>query len=217
MDKKELKKSVQLRFSDIQHMVRKMADAKRSYRAEIEKLAGLVQDFNADYIEKKRDKVERAYRETLQQHATEINNYLECMETEVKQLHAGIDLNDTRWQNAAAIVQSLAGDPEKDGELIRQINAQFAGDQPALRALQSMYRSRGLSYDGGIDKQIYDADSMLRWLRETTGQVAAGTATINALAGRIGKMAALEGVTFDTLPDPEGVMEAARAGAGLVD
>ncbi len=102
-----------------------------------------------------------------------------------------------------------------DFESIRKIIEPFADNQSALKALQSVFRANGFSYDGGLDKMIYDIDGAVRNLQEASFGLAQGNVTINGFASQVAKVAEREGMEFDANPDPAGFGEAMMAGAGL--
>jgi hypothetical protein len=63
---------------------------------------------------------------------------------------------------------------------------------------------------------IYDIESSFRGLRETAqGTFLQEGGRVNRFASSVGRIAGLEGVEFEGMPDPDGFSEAARQGAGL--
>lgn len=116
--------------------------------------------------------------------------------------------------NALRLIE--LGGQELGYENITKINQTFQYNQPALRALQSVYKNRGLKFDGGIEKMLYNVDDAFNRVRQaadaTFKQQGAG---INSFASQLAKIAKYEGYEFEGNPDPDGFSDGLARGAGL--
>jgi len=105
---------------------------------------------------------------------------------------------------------------ELDHGTISKINAKFARNQPALKVLQATYRSAGVVSDGGLEKQMYNVESVLQKIEEKSAAAFLNNGSINQYASSIRTLAELEGDhQFEGMPDSAGRDEVLRAAAGL--
>lgn len=102
-----------------------------------------------------------------------------------------------------------------DSDTVRKINSQFAGDQAALRALRDIYKAKGVAYDGGLEKQIYEPESAFERLGERAYNTFTKDGSLNEFASAINKVASMEGIDFPQIVDEVGADNAMRAAARL--
>ena len=202
---------VKTRLSGIQDQIGFVVKAKQAYKTQLAKLSGLdAEVYSADYITKQKEAAKQAYNAARAQAYESLTSRLTELESAISERHAALDLNNPAWQSALSLLQAGV----KDADTIRQINASFVYDQPALRALQQVYKKLEV-YDGGVDKMIYEIPSSFDKVRRAAEDTFTGQSGINYFASHVGKIASLEGFEFDSSPDPDGFMEAAFRGAGL--
>jgi hypothetical protein len=231
MDAKErsrLKNLNALRISNLEIPIKKATEAKATMQAALAKLSGReVNDmYTASYKEGEIAKVRAAYQKTMQSLQADVQTRLDELKVSLEEQHSELGLDNANWQNALKTIE-LAG-KDLSGDTVRQITAQFAYDQPALRALQAVYKAKGLVYDGGIDAMIYDIPSTLNKLQNFARDAfSSENGSVFQFGVAVGKVANLEGVNFplgNPFPsriyepskiDVDGVIEAARAAAGL--
>ena len=129
--------------------------------------------------------------------------------------HSKLKLDNPAWQNALKLIElSGAG---LDSETVNNINSNFTGDQPALRALRDVYKANGVVYDGELDKQIYDPESAFEHLGEWAYNSFIKEGSLNRFASAINKVASMEGIEFPKMVDEAGSDDVMRAAAGLPD
>jgi hypothetical protein len=105
--------------------------------------------------------------------------------------------------------------PELDHGTIAKINAKFQHNQPALKVLQASYRASGIVSDGGLEKQMYNVDTLLQKIEEKSAAAFLNGDSINQYAASVRALAELEGYPFEGMPDSAGRDEVLRAAAGL--
>ncbi len=205
------------KFREIGKLLRQMAQARQDTRATIAKLEAQRKDYSAEYakavlepqITKTRAGLQAAQLETFEKLA----QLLEELSQAAVAKQAQLDLNNVAWANALKLIE-LSG-PDMDTETILKINASFAGDQAALRALRDVYKAHKVVYNGGLDQQIYDPESAFGRLRDHLYPTFLREGSLNALSTAISKVAALEGIQFPKMVDEAGAESAMRTAAGL--
>lgn len=213
-ERERIKNLIALRFEGIGRAIKAAVDAKDAYRKAMANIEALSKDYTEEYRAAKMQEAAKEYAARKAASYDDVATRLDELATALEELHSHLDLENPAISNALKLIELGGGD--LDGETLRKINSSFATDQSALRALQSIYKHAGLLYDGGIDKMIYspeDAMKSLKQLSYMTFMQEGGS--LNKLAGNIANFAKLEGLEFDALPDPIGVEEAIRSGAGL--
>ncbi|MDL1911528.1 hypothetical protein FBQ81_12700 [Chloroflexi bacterium CFX6] len=201
-------------FGGIEHTIKQVVKAKQTYKAELAKLGEQKGDFSPDYIEHKNSELQGKYNQARATAYESITKTFEELQTVLEEKNGTLDLENPAWNNALKLIEIGDG---LDNETIEKINASFAHDIPALKALQAAYKAKGFTYDGGIGKQVYEIAPSFDELHKTAELVLIrGGGTIGTLARAVGKIAELEGHPFDTSPDPDAFMDAANIGAGLV-
>jgi hypothetical protein len=126
--------------------------------------------------------------------------------------HISLDLNKPEWTNALKLIE-MAG-PNISGDLARQINASFANDQPSLKALQQIYKEKGVKYDGGLDKQI-SSPFQYEYLRDYAFSSLVQDISLNSFAHAIDKVVKREGFEFAPITNDDGVFEVTSIAVGL--
>lgn len=195
-------------------MMTKAVSAKQDYKKALATLNAQKDTYQADYIDQQTRKAKAEYGGKLAAIHEEVAAELDKLQSAVEDAQTNLDLSDPAWANVLKFIE-LAGS-EMDGENIRAINATFQNNQPALRALRDIYKARGFKYDGGLDKVLYsvpDAFTQIRAAAQST--FVNQNSGINYFAGTLAKLAKLEGFPFEGSPDPDGMMENIRKGAGL--
>ena len=217
MDKTErarIAKLNELRFSNLGNITLKSAvEAKQAYKKALATLAQQKDTYNPEYIAEQTKKIKRDYAAKLASIHAEIAPKLDELQASIEEMQKDFVI-DEAWLGTLQTLQM--GGKSLDGETIRMLNANFAGDQPRLRALQKVYKEQGLSYDGGIDKMVYSiGDTFNQLKRSAEATFLRGEASINSFASAVAKIANFEGSQFEANPDPDGFSEASRKGAGL--
>lgn len=219
MDKSTLKMIVREGFFTLNQLNKKAVQIKDAYRKHLSDFEAQKQTYSADYLEARRVEAEATMKNGFQALHAEFEKEGEKLFTALTELHNSLDLADPKLQTALNLINTIGPDlvgSDLESSTIEKINAQFAGDQSALKILRSAYQAKNLSFNGNIDSQIYNlTDAMLK-ITNQAGETFLQGQSINALAGVEAKYAALEGYAdFETLPDPTGFTEALRQGAGL--
>ncbi|MDL1909868.1 hypothetical protein FBQ81_04105 [Chloroflexi bacterium CFX6] len=201
-------------FSGIEAQIRGVVTAKQTYKADLAKL-GELSYYTPEHLETRKIELRLAYDQARGKAYEKISASLDELRAALEEKHGTLDLASPEWTNALRLIE-IGGDT-LDYQTIGQINSAFAHDQPALRALQTIYKARGIENDGGIAKMIYEIEPSFKRLQETAELVLIreGGPTIGTLARAVGEIAGLEGVSFDTSPDPDALQEAVNIGAGL--
>lgn len=197
-------------------IVRKAGGVKAAYRARMAELETdlMKNTYTPDHIEQLRQDAMRGMNEKNAALHAEFIPVLEKFRDNLSESHAIFDMSDSALTNALKLIEM--GGNDLGFENIQRINNQFQFNQPALRVLQSVYKSRGVTYDGGIDRQIYNLNDAIQAIGERAEVALLAGGSLNNLSSAIGKVAKLEGFDFaEELPDPLGFDEAARRGAGL--
>jgi hypothetical protein len=200
-------------FGGIEVQIKNVVTAKANYKKDLAKL-GELRDYKPEYIEAKKIELRLAYDQARGKAHGKISAALDELKATLEEKHNALDLASPEWTNALKLIE--IGGEALDYRTIGQINAAFAHDQPALRALQQVYKSKGIANDAGIDKQIYEVEPSFRKLQETAEFVLIHDGgTVGTLARAVGEIADLEGVKFEKSPDPDAFAEATNIGAGL--
>lgn len=225
-EKARIESLVKNRFWGIGNVIGGVVQAKEAYRARLVALDNQRTTYHPDELAKQKAKAQETYNQARLEAYNGLTVRLDELKAAINERHAALDLEDPNWQNALAMIELLGGGtngeyPESlttNGEIIRKINASFAYNQPALKALHQIYKARQFSYDGDIDKQIYDIESAFADLQKICmGTFKQEGYSINKFAFEVGKIADLEGMTdFNKQPDPQGMIENLRYSAGLV-
>ncbi len=213
-EKERIKSLVTLRIEGIGRLLKSVVDAKTAYKKALADLEAQKETYSAEYITTKKEEALGALQGKMQAAYPDLDTRLDELGAGLTELHGTLNLDNPALANALKLIE--LGGPDLGAENVRNINASFIGDQPALRALQAVYKHVGVVYDGGLDRQIYEVESSIKAMKDMgySALMREGT-SLNSLAAGIGKIAALEGVAFDNLPDPQGVIDATRSAAGL--
>jgi hypothetical protein len=205
------------KYSELEKVLKQIATARISTKQNIAKLKKQREDYTeehaADFIDPKIREV-KAGLTALQEVAYEkvVKLIGELNDLAVAKSDK-LDLNNPAWQNTLKLIElSGAG---ISTETVLQINAQFANDQAALCVLRDVYKAKGVVYDGGLDKQIYDPVSSFDHLGEWAVHSLLQEGSLNGFALAISKVASMEGIAFPKMVDEVGSDNAMRASAGL--
>jgi beta-phosphoglucomutase-like phosphatase (HAD superfamily) len=214
--KELLKAIVKERFWEIGQSLKKAAEAKQAYKAALSELKKYDDVYTPGELQARKEKALQEYRAKLTATHAEVLPKLEELQNTLQEKHSYLDLNNPAWANALKLIEVSGGNLEAD--TIRQINAGFAGDVPAMKALQAVYKANGVLSDGGLEKNIYNVESTFEKLQNQARQTfVTQEGSLNYFAGNVGKVARLEGYDFETSPDPDGFAEAVARGAGLAE
>jgi hypothetical protein len=204
-----------LRFSNLQNItLKKVIEAKQAYRKTLAELEADKKNYSEQYISERKEKIKSDYAAKLAGFHQELTKDIDNLQASIQEMQSTLDLSDPAWSNALKLIE--LGGKDLTLETVNEINQSFLYNQPALRALQTVYRSRGVAYDGGIDKMLYNVDDEFNRVRQAAeATFKAQSAGINSFASQLAKIAKLEGYQFEGNPDPDGFAEAAYRGAGL--
>lgn len=205
------------KFSELEKLLRQAAQTRQDARASIAKLNAQRKNYSAEYVKDFLDpsiaKVKATLKAYHQDGFEKAARLLQDLSEATIAKHSKLNLENPAWANALKLVE-LSG-PGLDPETVRKINASFAGDQAALRALRDVYKARGMIYDGGLDQQIYDPESAFERLRDYIYNAFIVQGSLNTLSTAISHVAALEGIEFPKMVDEPGAEEVMRTAAGL--
>ncbi len=153
---------------------------------------------------------------TLLYYTRKLKQFHQYAESQAATAKAGqVKLDNPACANVRKLIE-LSG-PSLDPETVRQINASFAGDQAALRALRDVYKAHGVVYNGGLEEQIYEPESAFEKLVEHGYSALVREGSLNTLSTALSKVAALEGIQFPSMVDEQGADEVMRMAAGLTE
>jgi hypothetical protein len=215
-------------FFRLEQIVKAAKAAENTRAAQLAEVNGLSKDYSPEFLAGKQQKIQNDFLATKQKLYDDSKKQLEKLKTTLLEFHGSLDLADPALTNAVTLIKSIG--KGLDYENVAKINAQFSGNQPALRILQVAYKAAGVVSDGGLDKQIYDPSSAITELGKfaEAALVQDGYSPFR-LGVEIGKIAALENVPFpegNPFPsmvdntskmDAKRIMTAARDAAGLGD
>ena len=172
--------------------------------------------FSADYINQLIEREKSAANAAYSKYYDKAARALEKAKEAVLAGHAIVDLADPRLSNAILVIQASGAGIKYDtaASLVRE----FAGDQTALRLLQSVFSGVGANMDGGLSKMIYDPEAAFaNATAEIRDHMLSAEGSINRAARAVAVIAKGEGVDFPEQFDPGEIDRAARKGAGLPD
>lgn len=205
------------KLSELEKILKQTVQARQEVKATIAKLNASKKDYSEEYIQKFiNPKIAQVQIDLANLHQVgyeKVERLLESIHKQVTEKHGRLNLDNPGLANALKVIE-LSG-ANLDGETIRKINATFEGDQSALKALKSIYKARGIAYDGGLDQQIYDPDPAFANLNKQARSSFLQMGSLNSFSSEIHKIAAKEGQNFPKTIDEQGVLEAMRTGAGL--
>lgn len=210
-DKDLLKSIIREQFFKLGQTLKSATAAKDEYRKQMGILKDQEKTYAPDYLAEQK---KLARNDMAVKHQGDYENLtvaLEKLKDALFEYGGQLDLSNVALTNALKVIEM--GGKELSAETIRGLNAQFSDNQAALRMLQSVYKAQGVVYDGGLDKQIYDVESVVHRASDYAYVALQQDGSLNALAGAIGKIARMEGYEFDTLPDPAGLEAALSAAA----
>ncbi len=206
------------KFEEIKKVLLQFVKAQENNKAAITKLTYYNKDYSPEYIQNFVDpKVTEANAglAALKQASLEkIYGLIDDLNKLAEAKHAKLDLSNPAWTNALKLIE-LSG-ASIDADTVRKINAQFANDQSALRALRDIYKAVGVRYDGGISDMLYEPDVAFEALQRIAVDALSGSnTTLNELSYAIQQVAAKEGIDFPEQVDPVGADNGMRMAAGL--
>jgi len=203
----------------LRKILERAAKSRADMKAEIARLTANSKNYSKEYI---RDSITPQIEDIKVQTKILGNQlYSEACENlcEIEAMtendHISLDLNKPEWTTALKLIDSVG--PDISADLVRQINASFANDQPALHALQQIYKAKGIKYDGGLDEQISSPETQFEKLREWAFVSLVQDISLNSFAHQIDKIVKLEGAEFPPVTNDDITLIAARKAAGLPD
>jgi hypothetical protein len=203
---------VKLAFEKLATVIKRAIATRDTTRAELEKIEsryGLTDEFKQQL----KQPVQAAHNQVWGELYADFGAAIEALGQALTAWHGDLDLTDPALANALKMIELSKGDLPTD--LIMAINRQFTGKQPQLRALQAVYKSQGVIYDGGLEKQVYELEPALEGLSDFAYNTFVRGGSLNGLAAAVAKVAEMEGVEFEKTPDQVGMVDAIRQGAGL--
>jgi hypothetical protein len=207
---------MQNKFKELETVLRQAAKARQDTKQALAKIEADKKDYSADYvrdfIEPKAKQIQVNLKAAQQKAYEDTARILREMNTAAIEKHSRLDLESPAWGNALKLLDMGGG--EMDGEVIKQINASFAGNVPALKALQAVYKSKGLN-NGGLDSMVYDPAGAFENLQSRAYSTFTNGESLNQLAHAVSKVAKLEGAEFPQTVDEAGAMDTIRTAAGL--
>lgn len=207
------KAKVREQFYKIGKIVESAVNAKNAYRKRLAELELQKVSYTEEYTKELREKARADLLATYAPLHDDTKAQIEKLRNVLLELNSQLDLADPALRNALDIIKSVG--PGLDSESVLKINAQFE-NQSALKLLQSAYKAAGVDYDGGLDRRIYNAESILQEAEKSAhAAFTQERGSINALAGSVAKLATFEGQEFEKTPDSTGIDEAIARGAGL--
>lgn len=217
MDKTERERTAKLnalRFENMDKIILKKAvEAKQAYKKALAVLVEQKDIYSPDHYAEQTQKIKRDYAAKLAGIYEDLSPRLDELQASVEEMQKDFVI-DEAWLGTLQTLQM--GGKSLDGETLRMLNANFAHDQPRLRALQKIYKEQDISYDGGIDKMVYSIGNSFDQLKKSAeATFLQQSASINSFASKAAKIANFEGFQFEANPDPDGFGEAVRKGADL--
>jgi len=215
MDKTTLKLKTRDHLTTLNSAIKNAIKARDSYRAQAAKLEKQRETYTADYLKAQAEKARAEYLNARAALWPNVSAELDALRATLGELHSSLDLSNPALVNAITLIrQAGKGLP---GESIRQINSQFLNDQAALRLLAGVYKDAGLTYNGRLEEQLYDAESAVLAAAQYASAAFQNEGSLNTFSAQLAKIAGMEGHNdlADRLPDVQGWTESAFQGAGL--
>ena len=230
--KQELQKKVDAGFVKLSALLSEEVAAKTEYKKQLQLLESQRDIFSASEIENRNNKLAGEAVINGKPLHQQLQKTLHDLDADLSALHGDIDLNDPRLVNALAVIEK-GGDIS--AETAKKLNEPFARNQGALSVLHGAYLRHGhnqaAALTGGM---VYDFPAAMKRVLSIVDSFGSSPDTeINLLSSEIGLIARMEGQSFDSVPDKDGMnfsdalrdrlanpsdrgtMEAVRQGAGL--
>jgi hypothetical protein len=205
------------KYKELEKLLRQIAKAHADNTAAIAQLEASAKDYAPEYIKNfVTPKIEEANAGmvALKQAGIEkVYGLLDDLKKLTDAKHEKLNLANPAWTNALKLIE--LGGKELSTDTILKINAQFSNDQSALRALRDVYKAKGVIYDGGLDKQIYEPEGTFKYLQEWAYNVFMRNGSLNEFAREISQVAVKEGIAFPVQVDDVGANNVLRQSAGL--
>lgn len=218
-DKQTLQMITREQFFTLGKLNQKAVEIRNAYRKKLSDLEAQKNTYSAEFLEKSRNDAEQAMKASMQNLHNEFTAQAEKLFAALTELHNSLDLADPKLQTALNVINTIGPDligSDLETSTIQKINAQFAGDQSALKILRSAYKAKNIVFTDGIDDQIYSLTDAVLNITRQAGETFLQGQSINALAAVESKYAVLEGYAdFEKMPDPVGFDETLRAASGL--
>ena len=208
---------MQKHFDKLQKILSAAAGDRITTRAEINRMQKDAEQYSQEHqqavINPRMEQYKQGVIAQKQEHYTQAVQTIDDMAKAATEKHAKINLANPALTNALKLIE-LSG-KEISTETVNKINATFAGDQSALRALQGVYKAAGVVYDGGLEKQIYEPEMAYDTLKEFAYHSIMREGSLNDMAGAVSRLAKLEGIDFPQMIDETGANNVMRRAAGL--
>jgi len=172
--------------------------------------------YQPDVIVAKIEKEKQNYQGKMQAAHEGIEKRLDELRSLINDRDKKLDLSNPDLNNALELIKLInpgIENIEKNHELAKQINSNFF-DQPSRRALLMAYQAQGAS-TAGLEAQVYNADKTIDNLKKLAYQALIQDGSLNTFANDVSKLAVIEGINIEKMPDQAGFEDAIRAGAGL--
>jgi hypothetical protein len=218
-DKQTLKMVVREQFFTLNQLNKKAVVIRDEYRKKLSTLEAQRKTYAPEYIEDQQNRARQDRDKALAALYEDYSAQVVKLDAALTELNGQLDLTSPALSNALKLIDMIGPDlvgADLESSIIEKINQQFVGDQSALKVLRAAYKAKGVIYDGGLDKQIYNEFDAVRQIFSRAEEAFLHDGSINALAAIGSKYATLEGFTdFETMPDSIGFDEALHQGAGL--
>jgi hypothetical protein len=195
--------------------IKNIVTGRDTYRQTLNKLAVQGGDYSQEYLERTITKTKSDYAAKMQAANTDIIARLEELRGLYVDRDSVLDLNNPAMQSALLSISTIGGALKFDRAV--KINANFIHDQSSLMHLRDAYLAHDLNNAGNIDALIYNANDVIDDLEKLATDCLIYDGSINTFANKLSKLAALEGLTIEKVPDQQGALSAMRAAAGLPD
>lgn len=214
-DKKRYHKlQLKEQLAELQTIFKGVLETKEKSKTLIKKYKNSTDQFSQDYINNLIQRETETENNALMSLTDKATRALDKAKQAVEAGHAITDLDDVRLPNAIRIIQASGADIKP--EVARRLVNEFTGDQTALTMLQGILKAVGTSYDGGLDKMIYDVEDTFRQAGDAIrDHLTSQEGSLNYVAKRVAVIAKGEGCDFPEVFDPTEVDRATRRGAGL--
>lgn len=198
----------------IETKIKDLVGVKDKFRAKVNDLTLHGSEmYSPDYVEKELTRLAADLAAQMDAANTDVVRRLEELRGLIAERDAVLDLSNPALTNALALISTIGGGLSFDQAV--KINANFVHDQSALRSLKAAYQAKGLTNAGAIDSLLYSADDVIDNLEDLAYKGLVQDGSINTFANALSKLAALEGLMTERMPDVQGAEAALRAAAGL--
>ena len=212
-EKVKQQKMIQQNLEGINRAISNLVASKNTYRGVKVEIEKQQDTYSPEFLANKTIEEEKKYLNQCQLAYDDFVKRLEELRSLINERDAELDLENPALSNALKLIE-ISGN-ELGYENIRKINSTFVHDQSSLKALQAVYKTRGITNTFGLDSQIYDVNSKIDFLEKLAEDSIVRQGSLNYLASELKKIADIEGQELVATPDEQGFLETMRKGAGL--